>query len=96
MDYRSAGEIKRGKTTAQRGVQQAAFSPYHMRHGVIDNKRPQNHEQQHGAELHALGESAGDQRRRDDCEHELVNHVALQRNSRGVVRIGLQPNTLKK
>ena len=45
-------------------------------------------EQQHGAEFHALGEGARDERRRDDREHELVDHVGLLRDGGGVVGIG--------
>ena len=43
---------------------------------------------QHGAEFHALGVGAGDERRRDDGEHQLVDHEGLVGNGGGVIRIG--------
>src|SRR5215469_13867933 len=40
--------------------------PTQSRQAVIDQERPQHHEQHYRAELHALGKCPGDQRRRDD------------------------------
>ena len=53
-------------------------------------KRPERREQRHGAEFHALRVGAGDQRGRDDGEHELIDHVRQLRYGGGVigVRIG--------
>ena len=50
--------------------------------------RPQGEEDGHGAELHALGKGAGDQRRGDDGEHELVDHEGLFGDGGGVVGVG--------
>ena len=41
----------------------------------VDEDRPQAHEPEHRRELHALRESAGDERRRDDREGHLEAHV---------------------
>ncbi len=69
------------------GVEQAADAPDHVRHGAVDKERPEREKQGHGAELHALGKCAGDQGRRDDGEHELVDHVGLLGNGGGVVGV---------
>ena len=53
-------------------------------------------EQQHGAEFHALRERAGDQRRRDDGEHELIDHVGLLRNGGGVIGIGRRADAVQE
>ena len=50
----------------------------------------------HRAELHALGKSAGDQRRRDDGEHQLVDHEGLLRNGCGVVGVGCGAHSAQK
>ena len=71
-----AGEVEAGNMPPVR-IQQAADAPDHMRHRAIDEQRPQRKKDGHGAELHALGESAGDECRGDDGEHELVDHVGL-------------------
>ena len=47
-------------------------------------------------ELHALGKRARDQRRRDDGEHQLVDHVRLLGNGRAVVGIGSEPDPAQK
>ena len=78
------------------GVQQAADAPDHVGHRAIDEQRPEGEKDGHGAELHALGEGAGDQRRRDDGEHELVDHVGLFGNRCGVVSIGREPTPRRK
>jgi hypothetical protein len=62
------------------GVEQAADAPDHVGHGAIDEQGPEREEDRHGAELHALGKGAGDQRRGDDGEHELVDHEGLLGN----------------
>ena len=55
--------------------EEAVRSPHPMRDRRIDEDRPQADEPQHGRELHALGEGAGDQRRRDDREGHLEADV---------------------
>ena len=54
----AAGEIERREAPAQAAFKQAALAPDHVRHRGVDHERPQDHEQQHRAELHALGEGA--------------------------------------
>ena len=58
---------------AERG-EPAVGRPHPVRHRHVDAQRPQRHEHEHRGELDALGERAGDQRRRDDREHELEHH----------------------
>jgi hypothetical protein len=70
------------------GVEQAADAPDHVGHGTVDEQRPEGKKDGHGAELHALGKGAGDERRGDDGEHELVDHVGLLGNGGGVVGVG--------
>ena len=87
VDHRAAGEVERGNAAAG-GVEQAADAPDHVRHRAVDKQRPEREKHGHGAELHALGKGAGDERRRDDGEHELVDHVGLLGNGGRVVGIG--------
>ncbi len=96
MDHGAASEIEHGKTPAQRGIQQAAFAPDHVRHRAINNGRPQDHEDHHGAELHPLGKCACYERRRDDGKHELIDHEGLRRNGCGVIRIRLRAHAMQK
>ena len=42
---------------------------------AVDQRAPQDHEHDHRAELHPLGKGPADQRRRDDEEHALEEHV---------------------
>ena len=78
------------------GVEQAAHAPDHVGHGAIDEQRPEREKDRHGAELHALGEGAGDERRGDDGEHELVDHVGLLGDGGGVVGIGREPDAAQE
>src|SRR5215471_12472429 len=50
VDHRAASKIERRETPAQRGIQETSLAPNHVRHRIVDDDRPQNHEQQHGAE----------------------------------------------
>jgi hypothetical protein len=63
-------------------------APHHVRHREVHEEHPQDGEHHHGAKAHALGERAGNQRRRDDGEHELVDHERLVGNGGGVERVG--------
>jgi len=83
VDHRAAREIE-GREVTTRSIQEPADAPDHMRHGAIHNDRPQGEEDGHCAELHALGEGAGDERRGDDGEHQLVDHVGLLWDGRHV------------
>ena len=72
----AAGEVEHLEPcVVVRGVQDAVGAPHPMRDRRIDEDRPQPDEPQHGRELHAFRESAGDQRRRDDRERHLEAHV---------------------
>ena len=53
-------------------------------------------EHHHGAKAHALGERSGNQRRRDDGEHELVDHERLVGNGGGVERVGGRSNVAQE
>ncbi len=87
VDDGAAGEVEDWEVAAG-GVEQAADAPDHVGHGAVDEQGPEGEEDGHGAELHALGEGAGDERRGDDGEHELVDHEGLLGNGGGVVGIG--------
>jgi hypothetical protein len=93
VHHRAAGEIEARDLAAQRRIEQSTLSPYHMRHGKVDEQAPQDREQQHSAEFHALGERAGDQCRRDDGEHELIDHEGLLRDGRRIVSVGSAAQT---
>ena len=75
-------------TTPPTGIQEASLAPYHVRHGKVHQQGPKHREQQHGAELHAFGKRAGDQRRRDNGEHQLIDHEGLLRDGGGIIGIG--------
>ena len=94
MDNGAAGKIKT-REFAARCIEQPALSPHHVRHRIVDKERPEHGEEHHCAELHALCEGTGDQRRRDDGEHHLVDHVGLGRKGR-VCEIGLGANADQK
>ena len=51
-----------------------ALGPRPVRHGVVHERGPQEGEEHVGAELHALHERTGDERRGDDGELELEGH----------------------
>ena len=89
VDDGAAGEIEAGETGVDvGGVEQAVNAPDHVGHGAIDNQRPEREEESHGAELHALGKGAGNERRGDDGEHELIDHQGLFGNGGGIVQVG--------
>jgi hypothetical protein len=87
VHHRAAGEVKSWHLPAQGCIQQTAFAPDHVGHREIHQQRPQRHEEQHPGKFHAFGESARDQRWRNDREHELVDHVRLVGNCSPVIRI---------
>src|SRR3712207_7202603 len=62
-------------------------APDHVRQGEVDDGRPEDREEEHRAELDALGEGARDERRRDDGEHQLVDHEGLLREDRKSTRL---------
>jgi hypothetical protein len=95
VDDGAAGEVE-AREAAAGGVEQAADAPDHVGHGVVDEDRPEDEEDGHGAELHALGEGSGDQRRGDDGEHELVDHVGLVGDGGGVVGVGREADAAQE
>ena len=66
---RAAGEVERAQL-----VEPAAGAPDPVRDRVVDERRPEQAEEHERLEALALGERAGDQRRRDDGEHHLEDH----------------------
>ena len=94
MHDRAARKIERGKAPAERGVQEAAAAPDHVRERQVDDGRPQRHEEQQRAELHALGERTRNERGRDDGEHQLIDHEGLLRNRRRIRRVRLRADAV--
>ena len=92
----AAGKIKCGESPAQSGIQETAFPPDHVGHGIVDHNGPQHHEDDHGAEFHPLGKCTRDKRGRDDGEHELVHHESLLWNGGRVIGIGLRSDAVQK
>jgi len=58
-----------------------------MGHRVIDQRRPQQAEDQEGLEADALHKRAGDQRRGDHRKHHLVSGEEQEGDGGGVVRV---------
>src|ERR1019366_5194997 len=87
VDYGATGKIEAGNAAAS-GVEQSANAPDHVGHGTVNKNGPEGKIERHGAELHALGEGAGNEGRGNDGEHELVDHVGLFGNGGGVVGVG--------
>ena len=76
VHHRAAGEVEHLDHGVGIAVgEEAVRSPDPVRDRRVDEDRPQADEPQHGRELHALGEGAGDQRRRDDREGHLEADV---------------------
>jgi len=95
VDDGAAGEVERGNVAAA-GIEESADAPDHVGHGAIDEQRPEGEKDGHGAELHAFGEGAGDERRRDDGKHELVDHVGLLGDGGGVVGVGSEADAAQE
>ena len=84
------------ETLPQVASEESVLAPDHVRHGEVDDQRPQGREQQHAGELHALGEGSGDQRGRDDGEHQLVHHEGALRNGAGVIGVGIGADAVQE
>src|SRR6185437_7437608 len=72
----TAGEIENldpGRAVA--GGEDSVRTPDPMRNRRVDENGPQPDEPEHGREFHALGEAAGDQRRRNDGKGHLEADV---------------------
>jgi len=95
VDHGATREIQRGDAAAGR-VQQPSHAPDHVGHRTINDERPERQKDRHGAELHAFGKGAGDQRRGDDGEHQLVDHEGLLGNGGGVVGVGGERNAAQE
>ena len=66
-----------------------------MSHRVVDEGRPEEREDEERAELHALGERADDEGRRDDREHHLEEHEQQVRDGGRVVGVGLDAHAVE-
>ena len=66
---------------------QPPLTPYPVCKRIIHERCPQQREDQEGAEFHTFCYCPGNERRRDDGEHALVNHVCLVGNRRSVIRV---------
>ena len=75
------------------GREDTVGSPDPMCNRRVDENRPQANEPEHGRELHALGKSAGNQRRGNDGERHLEADVHAFRDGRGE-RIGVTDTSL--
>ncbi len=83
VDDGAAGEVEGAQL-----VQPAVGGPDPVRHGGVDEHRPQDGEQHERAEALALGERARDQGRRDGREHQLEGGEQDERDRRAVGRVG--------
>ena len=90
MDDGAAGEVERAEV-----AQPAADAPDPVRHRRVDERRPEQAEDDERLEALALGEGAGDQRRRDDGEHHLEGHEGRVRDRRRVVGVRLLPDAVQ-
>ncbi len=77
VNNRTASEVK----NAVRAEEAAA--PYPMCNRHIDDEEPQNHEDQHGGELHALCKRTCNQRRRDNRKGHLEHDEEVFRDGAG-------------
>ena len=89
MHHDAAGEIERAQL-----LQPAAVSPQPVGQRIIDERRPQQGEENIGRKLEALGKRARDQRRRDDGEHHLIGHEQQVRHRHA--RSRLQANAAQE
>lgn len=70
-----------GKVNGSHLLKETA-APHKVGHGIIDDDRPKNGEQQKSRETHALGKSTDDQRRSDHGKHALEKYECQLRNMR--------------
>ena len=90
VDDGAAGEVERAELE-----QPAVDRPDPVGERGVDEDRPQDREQDEGAEALALGEGAGDQRRRDRREHQLERREQHERDRRGVDRRRLETDAVE-
>src|SRR5690349_4352362 len=79
----ATGEVEAWDASAERRIQESSLSPDHVGHRCVDDDGPEDHEERHGTEFHALGKGSGDQSWSDDGEHQLVDHEGLRRDAGG-------------
>jgi hypothetical protein len=70
---RSQNDDRAGEVTHPPVLEQAA-APNHVNERVVDRELPGDQEEQVRPEPNAVRESASDQSRRDDGEHQLVRN----------------------
>ena len=87
MHDRSAGEIQRREFSAKRRIQETALAPNHVSERSVDEQKPQREKKHRAAELHSFRSGTGNQGRRDDRKHQLINHEGCLRNGSGVIGI---------
>jgi hypothetical protein len=95
VDYGASGKVE-DRPAAAGDVEDSTDAPDHVSHGAVDDERPEGEKDRHGAELDALGKSAGDKRRSNDGEHELVDHEGLLGDGATVVGIGRQTHAAEE
>src|SRR5207244_1956471 len=71
-----------------------AATPHPVRNGVVDERGPEEREDDEGLEALALGERARDEGGRDHREHHLEDHVSQVRDGRAV-RAGILAHALE-
>jgi hypothetical protein len=90
VHHRAAGEVHR----LDRGlgvpdtVEDTVDAPHAMREREVDDEHPAADEDHQGRELHALGDTADDQRRGDDGEGELEHRIDVLADPVTVVAVG--------
>ena len=91
VDDGAAGEVERAELE-----QPAVDRPDPVGQRRVDEDRPQDREEDEGAEPLALGEGAGDERRRDRREHQLERREQHERHGRRVGRRRLEADVVEE
>ena len=76
VHHGAAGEVEHA------ALGQPAAAPDPVDEGDVDDDAPEHQEPEIALELDAVGEGAGDERRRDDGEHLLIDEVRLRGDGR--------------
>ena len=79
VNYDATGEIKHTP------IGQHASAPDHVNKWEVDEQLPSHQEYEVGLEGDSIGEGAGDEGRRDDREHHLVDDEQQGRHGAGEV-----------
>ena len=83
MNHQATGKVMHPHFT-----QPAAAAPYPVADRIIDQNRPEQTEEHKGPEADPFGKGAGNQRRRNNGEHALVDHEHGLRNGGCVIGTG--------